>query len=79
MDSELGNFYDDLSSFNTTQNRLWNLKNENFYKQNKLNRITTYGNFLAYHAKEYFDFDDDPRYQQKVIVCEDSEKIFDYL
>ena len=79
MDSELEQFYDDLTSFNEKQNILWNLRNKKFYKQKKLNKITSYINFLAYHAKDYFDFDEDPRYKQEIIVCENSEKVFDYL
>jgi hypothetical protein len=80
MDSELEQFYDDLTSFNEKQNILWNLRNKKFYKQKKLNKITSYINFLAYHANEYFDFDEnDPRYKQQIIVCENSEKVFDYL
>jgi hypothetical protein len=79
MDSELDQFYDDLISFNEKQNILWNIRNTKLYKQNKLNKITNYTNFLAYHAKEYFDDENDPRYQRKVIVCENSENAFNYL
>jgi hypothetical protein len=79
MYSELDQFYDDLTSFNEKQNILWNIRNKKMYKQNKLNKITPYANFLAYHAKEYFDEIDDPRYKQQIIVCENSEKVFDYL
>ena len=80
MDSELEQFYDDLTSFNEKQNILWNLRNKNFYKKNRLDKITTYANFLAYHAKEYFDLEiDDPRYKQEIIVCKDSANVFDYL
>jgi hypothetical protein len=79
MDSEIDQFYEDLSSFNEKQNMMWNIRNKKFYKKNKLDKVTTYANFLAYYAKEYFDEIDDPRYQQKVIVCKDSEKVFDYL
>ena len=79
MNSEIDQFYEDLTSFNEKQNILWNLRNKNFYKKNRLDKITTYTNFLAYHAKEYFDEEDDPRYQQEIVVCKDSEKAFDYL
>ena len=79
MELELNQFYEDLTSFNENQNKMWNIRNEKFYKQNKLNKITNYANFLAYHAKEYFDEEDDPRYQQKVIVCKNSENMFNYL
>ena len=79
MNSELEQFYDDLTFFNEKQNILWNLRNKKFYKQNKLHKITSYTNFLAYHANEYFDFDEDPRCHQEIIVCENSEKVFDYL
>jgi hypothetical protein len=72
-------FYEDLTYFNERQNILWNIKNSNFYKQNKLNKITSYVNFLAYYAKEYFEFENDPRYKQQIIVCENSESAFDYL
>ena len=79
MNSEIDQFNEDLTSFNEKQNMMWNIRNKKFYKKNKLNKITTYANFLAYHANEYFDDNDDPRYQQKVIACKDSEKAFDYL
>jgi len=80
MELELNQFYEDLTSFNENQNKMWNIVNEKFYKQNKLDKITSYTNFLAYHANEYFDFDEnDSRYQRRVIVCENSEKVFDYL
>jgi hypothetical protein len=72
-------FYEEYALFNESQNKAWNKRNEKMYKKGMLDKITTYDNFLKYHSDEYFDFEQDPRYQRKVIVATKGANICDLL
>ena len=76
---ELESFYEDLSDFHRTHNKLWNERNEKLYKSKKFDKITDYKTYLDYYADEYFDYSYDPRYIRKVIVVKDETDICDLL